>query len=504
MSVAKHFVKILFPIQYEYDKEKKINLDEIMVSQNGKKAHKLFQKIGFENVELRKGLSDLFSKEDNKSRIMYGYRVDRNVHQYLSLPRRISDTIQFYCRSKNRVEPYQVKIADISLYLFESGVGFIEAEFEHQNNNVEELIACNYFMSEIGDNNNYFVASQQIWREEKKTKEKIEIRFTLKELLEKVLVHIPGVTDFYSGKEWETAYKKGIVYSYILMDAKPENFEELLFNMKQNYKSSYKAPKRYVELQDDPTVLQQFENSYWVSSYNGATNISIKTNDKTTNEFFEHNFYAGMHNVYFILFLAVLHQKYTLLKLMWEMGELDRLENDFRIMKEQLDKTKIYQTEAAYLRFRDFFKFPSYIQHINEYYDLLYRTLNIEELYKDFSQDLKNIEDICKLYIEKITNHQMAKNKLKKAIVKAATTLLTAFLGFTTLLNESWSFVEKAYGIPAGTISIPVVFVTIVLAIPSVVGITEAIENVQVLRMQERIAKNENPEMVKKTKKDRK
>lgn len=475
--VVKHFVKVIFPFQYNQKEE--FDLDEIHCSLNGEKTYKVFQKIGFESVELRRGLSDLFTKEEHKSRIMTAYRVDKIVRGYFDLPQKPTGTIEFYSRAKERTIPYCVELSDMSLYLFESGVGFVEVELRSKSNDLTEQISCNYFLSEIGNEKNYFVVSKKVWKEETKTTEIVKKRFTLKQLLNQMLEYIPGVTDLYSGKKWEKVYKKGIVYSYILMDKKPENFEEVLFNIRQNYKESYKAPKKYNCLQDDPAVLQQFENSYWVSSYNGATNISIKTEDVVTNNFFENDFYGKMHNVYWVLFLAVLHQRYLILKLMWEMGELDCLDFEVSTMKEQLMKAISYKNEVACLQFRDFFKFPSDIQHINDYYKLLYRTFSIEELYRILSNDLNSIEEICKVYVLKINKHEELKKQKRKAIVKAVSTIFTAMLGAITVLNDSWLLLEKAYGIQKGSFSIAVILVTIMLAFPSVVGVIEAIGNVK-------------------------
>ena len=147
--VVKHFVKVIFPFQYNQKEE--FDLDEIHCSLNGEKTYKVFQKIGFESVELRRGLSDLFTKEEHKSRIMTAYRVDKIVRGYFDLPQKPTGTIEFYSRAKERTIPYCVELSDMSLYLFESGVGFVEVELRSKSNDLTEQISCNYFLSEIGN-----------------------------------------------------------------------------------------------------------------------------------------------------------------------------------------------------------------------------------------------------------------------------------------------------------------------------------------------------------------
>jgi len=499
MAVIKHFVKVIFP--FLYDKKSAAGVGEVIVSTKKGIQYKLFQSIGFEHIELRKGLTDLFSSEENKSKIMYGYRIDKNMREQVGLPKKVTESISFFCRAKECSEPYEVEIVDVVLYLFESEIGFVEVEFKHHTDEMEKIISCNYFLSEIGDSKNYFVIEQKNWCEESQRIEIQEKRVTLAELLKRVLDHIPGVVDFYSGLPWERVYKKGITYSYVLLSERAENFDELLFRLRLNYKESYKAPVS--DIKTEPLLLQQFENSYWVSSYNGAANVSIKIDDPVTNSFFENDFYIKMKNEYFILFLAVLHQRYTILKLMWKMGELDRMDLDYKAMKEQLIGVRKYQAEAASLKFRDFFRFPSYIQHINTYYEYLYKTLCVEEMYINLTQELSNIEEICAVYVKRISQFEAIRRKIRKAIVKTITTLIGAGIGVITLLNESWLILETTCGIPTGTFTVPVLLVTTILAVPSVIGVMEAFGNVRELIKEKKESESEMIMPEKRKKKNR-
>ena len=198
-----------------------------------------------------------------------------------------------------------------------------------------------------------------------------------------------------------------------------------------------------MSLKENPFVLQQFDNSYWAASYNGAVNVSIQTEDATTNGFFEQDFVHKMCNEYYILFLAVLHQRFAIMKLMWEMGELDRLDTDYANMKIQLEEARRYQKETADLRFRDFFKLPSYIQHVNDYYDLLYRTFCIDELYEDFCQDLNNVEQICGMYVEKIQKYDEQKKRCRTAWIECIVSFIAAMISSVPLLNDAWAVQER-------------------------------------------------------------
>lgn len=70
--------------------------------------------------------------------------------------------------------------------MLESEIGFVEVEFKHHTDEMEKIISCNYFLSEIGDSKNYFVIEQKNWSEESQRIEIQEKRVTLAELLKRV------------------------------------------------------------------------------------------------------------------------------------------------------------------------------------------------------------------------------------------------------------------------------------------------------------------------------
>lgn len=466
--IQRQFVKVIFPFLYNQTAENK--LETITVTSKKGKEKQLFKKVGFDNLELRKGLADLFSTEKNKSKIVNCYQVEHNSRSEFGLPNRQDEFMDFFCRGSEETAPFKVAITEVKIYLFESGVGFVEAEFNCQCTKTADLISCNYFLSERKTEDNYFVLTLKTGKEEYET-----VNFTLKKLLGNVLEHVSGVTDFYTGGDWETSVEKGIIYSYVYLDEKPANFDEILFNLRTNFKGSYKFPQDAMTLRENPFVLQQFDNSYWAASYNGAVNVSIQTDDNLTNNFFINDFVQKLHNEYYVLFLAVLHQRFVIMKLMWEMGELDRLDSDYAGMMMQLEEARRYQKVTADLRFRDFFKLPSYIQHVNDYYDLLYRTFCIDELYKDFMQDLNNVEQICSMYVDKIQKHEEQKKRRKAAWVECIVSFIAAMMSAVPLLNDAWAVQDRICGTTGAEFMWPVIVVTVFWGITFIGAIINAV-----------------------------
>ena len=124
-------------------------------------------------------------------------------------------------------------------------------------------------------------------------------------------------------------------------------------------------------------------------------------------------------------------------------------------------------------------------------------------MYINLTQELSNIEEICAVYVKRISQFEAIRRKIRKAIVKTITTLIGAGIGVITLLNESWSILETTCGIPTGTFTVPVLLVTTILAVPSVIGVMEAFGNVRELIKEKKESESEMIMPEKRKKKNR-
>lgn len=472
MKILKHFVKVLLP--FRYDVKGDCRLEQITVRTKREKEKHLFQKFGFEKVDMRNGLPEVFSSVENTSSIVKCYRVDSNSRKDFGLPERGTGRLGFHCRSKDVTEIYNVAITDVSLYLFESGVGFVELECNYESDDVAAYIDCNYFLCEIKSESNYFILPSNTGG----TGES-DMKFTVKQLLEKVLRHVPGVQDFYQDAEWGESIHKGIVYSYLYLDEKPKDLQGLLFHLRNNFKESYQMPVNDATLDFDPAVRKPFDNSYWTASYNGVTNVSIKTKNKSTNNHFEVNFVSSLHGAYFVLFLATLHQRFAVMQLIGKMGQLDKLDMDYETMRVELSVARKYQAEAANLKFRSFFRYPSYMEHINGYYEFLQKAYCIEELLEHFTSDLDNLEQLCTVYVEKIKVREEQLKRCKTAKIEIFVGIFGMIVGGFSLLNDALELVEKLSGVSAASFTAPVIITTVLLAVPSILVLWDAYNRIR-------------------------
>jgi len=457
-KIVKQFTKFIYPFKYEKNSPQK-RLDEIIFSSKGN-AMRVWERCGVDGHEIREDISEFFSDTDEEcpSRIADCYSLNLNCRSTLGLPKNRGDVLTFVCRNDNR---QKVSITDVRLYLFESEVGFAEITCGYQSQGIADYIDCNYFISEIKSDKNYFVFTKR-----DADAQESEIRFSVKELLQRMMAYAGEVQQFNNkGKDFSEI--KPIVYSYLLLDEKPDNLETLLFLVRKNYTESYKLPKSEYDIYNNPNVLQNFDNSYWATSKNSVVNVTFLVGDKKTDDFFTNNFSPRMLTTYYHLFLSVLHQKYAVQHFLVKMGRLDKIVEKYSVMNTQLKCAREYRAQAASLKFRAFFKIPSNIEHINNYFNLISNTYEIDTICDNFNADIDNLVSICDTYVSRINDHENMKRNIKREKIQALVVFIGGLVVFVTLFNTSWEILEKVCNetLPFFSPQVLVLFVVLLLSI---------------------------------------
>lgn len=433
-NITRQFTKFIFPFYFDGDT---VHPERVTVSTK-KGTLPVFERFSVATESLREGLDLMLSSEGGSAKVADCYRLNVNCRRYFSLPPRKTDWMLFYRRSDTT--PLRIALTELKLYLFESGVGYAELECEYESRKISDYIELNYFISEAKSDKNRFVCQQKVWNEETRTATTEEMAFTVSELLARVL----GTVGDGDGSVATPCYQKEkpLVYSYLLLDGQPENTSELLFHLNKNYKDSYK-------FSDDCTkvnTLHPFENSYWTVSLNGACNLSFLVGDPVTDSFFTEDFYRKAKDTYYFLFLCALHQRHAIAHITGQMGHLDCLGNDYYMMREQLKEARRFEAQALNLKFRAFFKIPSTVEHINNYYNLLYKSFEIGDFYTNFTQDITNLQGICQRYVERIEEREEKIKKCKAAKTEILVSIAGTVVAEVTVFNGSWDLIEKILG----------------------------------------------------------
>ncbi len=470
-KIIKQFTKFLFPFRYSL---KDTALCKLTADNENNGLDHPFVRFHPKSEGLRMGIGEMLCG-NSSAKIADCFELPAIKRTLFNLPHRAVDTISFHTRYKGN-SFYNVTVENVRLYFFESEVGFVEVEFGYCSDKLEDYVECNYFISEIKSDENIFEYERKLNKEESE-----KYIFTLKELVCKLLSYVGGVLDIKKDCFPDFNADKCIIYSYLLTDKKPENLDKLLFTLRRNYKGSYKVPCDK-DILSDSHIKQQFENSYWTASYNGAVNLSFCTGDKTTDLFFNSNFYSKMKDTYYTLFLHVLHQRFAMMKYIGDMGHLDTLGNDYLVMKRELKAAENYYAKAANLEFRAFFKLPSNVEHVNEYFNLLLKTFKINELKLSFDNDLKTLTDICQTYVSRIKRRDEKIIERRKKKIEIFVSLLGTLLAVVTLLNSYWGLLEKLSGNSIDFWSIQILVFASALLVPLITVAIDIVYSVKDIR----------------------
>jgi len=466
------FTKFVFPFRYEEGQ-----LDPMLPKCQGKHGERcVFEPISMSTEELRDGLDDLLSLDGGSAKVADCYRLNANSRSYFNLPNRKTDYLELHSRQGNDNQPYRVTVSEIGVYLFESGVGVLEIECGYESDSVDDYINLNYFISEVKSEKNYFISTREKFDQQTRTKTQIEYKFTVKELVDGIIASM--LTD----KEIERPVKlfdiKPIVYSYMLLNERPENYEVLLKYAAKNFKDSYQLSEESFPV----NFYNPFDNSYWGVTMKGVVNISHLTDNEGTNDFFKNLFYEKMKRTYFVLFLHVIHQKYATMLMLSKMGQLDRLAMNYRVMKQELLQAQRCRSEAYNLMFRAFFQVPSEQEHVNKYYEYLFRNFRVNDLQTNFKNDIANLENICDTYIRRIKTRKNKIKEKKSALTEIFVAIFGTVVAEITLINSSWDLIEKLYGRSVGIYSTAVIALLATMVLPLVTITVDVIKRIKDIR----------------------
>lgn len=433
-KIVKQFTKFIFPFTYEKD----LVAPKKALATTKKGAEiSIFEPFSQGAESLRDGLDALLSMDGGASKIADCYKLNINCRRGFNLPPRKNEQLSFVSRQSD--EEMKVAITELKLYFFESSVGFAELECEYESHSLDDYIHLNYFIGEAKSDKNRFIYHEKMWNEESKETDIVEHSFTVESLLDSVFAKLSLQNE---AVKFNYRKAKPMMYSCIVLDEKPEDLKETIHNIANNYKLSYKFDDSCAKVK----TLTSFENSTWAASLNGVVNVSFLTGDELTDSFFTNDFLVKTRNTYFFLYLNVIHQRGAVIRLMAEMGRLDRLENDYYVMDDQLRIARRYEMEAINLKFRAFFRCPSTYDHVNNYYDMLYSAYQIGDFYAHFSSDMSNLQGICSKYVERIKERDKKFKQIRSAKAEIFISVFGAIIATVTLFNNSWSLVEKVMG----------------------------------------------------------
>ncbi|WP_442596639.1 hypothetical protein [Neobacillus sp. D3-1R] len=321
-------------------------------------------------------VSNLISNNDDaKGKIGKAFSLHTNRRGEFGLTDHINQILSF----ERKEESHFITLEDIDVYLFETQIGFISIKLTIKGNENSEAPTIKEFINTSYQLKRFYYGKNTLGYENQKVDLKVLINQITKEL---------NVQSFF---EKVDKPHHALMFSSILLDKNEANQKALptyLYEMRKSFTQNYLPSKWDLDTENNPDIFQAFENSYWGVSLEGLSNIAFLTGDKETDQFFEKSFFDNLEQTYFYLYLLVLQQKYTLLKLSIEAGSLHEHISKLTV-SEQSETVNNFKERVIRFIVRGNYRQASYITHHADLYKIIRQRLGIDELLEELHNELE-------------------------------------------------------------------------------------------------------------------
>ena len=356
-------------------------------------------------------------------------------------------------------EQFKIYSHEIGLSIFRNGIGFVwyDISLRHMDTSfVTDTDIIINFQNKFKELNRKSNISRIVLEEN-------DSSFVLGEWIENTLLADITGKRFYPGRIHcsNSGYStkvpdKALLYTYYIAfgDMDTQELLKLNYRLSSGYDTKYKLPNSIVE-----NCFTPFENVVWKITKEGC-GCSVNTDENDS--FFTRLFVDKVRNDYFILYLLLLYQSYSLL-MYAEKIELKMSANPEFYLNSK-DDTKIQRLLAEMNTFtmKSTHASVSHIQHQNDFYEYGMTRLRIRE---DAESVVAGAESL-----DEMQNLVEAKEKEKNdSVINTALALLSVWAFFSAIsdgvASVNWLFFdENLFTNPAYSIA-SIIMATIVCGV---------------------------------------
>ena len=423
MSIKKIYSKQLIYFQYASD------FNNVCERLNQSHSLKAFDNVVSRDIKLSEYIKDRL----NDSNFLSSYSLNYNYNKfYVDPSKRRNISLSF--NASDKLELNHFNIDNVRIHIFNTGIGFLELNYSFFMPGLESIINTIYKLKMLkGDSLKKVIFRKKIGKDDY-LYDDINIYDFIRDLLKMIgNISISNVNT------------EALTYNLVLLEKNKNDIslQKLAFKLSRGYKDSYKIK------QDDVTlsVYNEFDNITWGFSLEGATCVARLCDDVITNDFIENNLFSlngNLQTVYFMMYLLILNQRYSLFSIQNKLDrfirEKDSFNNEMLLTFKKIKNEIILFNSSAILF--DVGENTLY----SKYYDKLFKTNRIHQLIEEYKIKANSIEqqlDIFKIEVEQQkTKVENKKNKTINKIGKIGVIVaLIAFLPnfesvMQKLLNE--------------------------------------------------------------------
>lgn len=334
-------------------------------------------------------------------------------------------------------EQFKIYSHEIGLSIFRNGIGFVwyDISLRHMDTS---------FVTNTGIIINFQNKFKELNRKSNISRIVLEDNdrsFVLGEWIEKTLLEDITGKRFYPGRKHcsdsnylEKVPDKALLYTYYIAfgDLETPELSKLIYRLSSGYDTKYKLPSSV-----EDSCFIPFENVVWKITKEGC-GCSVNTDEKDS--FFTRLFVDKVRNDYFILYLLLLYQSYSLL-MYAEKIELQMSANPEFYLNSK-DDTKIQRLLAEMNTFtmKSTHASVSHIQHQNDFYEYGMTRLRIKEDTESVVAGAESLGEMQKLVEEK----EKEKND---SVINTALALLSVWAFFSAIsdgvASVDWLFFDE-------------------------------------------------------------
>ncbi len=365
-----------------------------------------------------------------------------DIPLFLPKNKRRSSYCEIYGNTTKGIKAkYRFNIEALTLYLFKSGVGFLVVDYDLMTQDLNTFIEGNYFLQALkSDNIKKMIFTRKVGRDTIESEPA-----NLLDTFDTVLSTL-NVTSFMErGKQLAFGGNavrypvEAMTFSSVLLAADTLNEYEIKKSanlISKGYKSSYKCSDESIE----ESLIKGFDNLVWSVSREGIVSIGSRCNDDVTNAFLENSFHGnnplGIPNIYFYIYLIVLNQKFTLIKIASDISSkmcgLDFGRDRNAIKKALLE----LRGEIAQLMLSGIFYDISSNSQYHWFYEKTRETLGIDDLMSELEVETEGLDSITEML--RIQDDEEKENRIRS---------ITKYGSIFVVLFGAWDVSELIRGI---------------------------------------------------------
>lgn len=438
-TVLQSFTSVLFPFRYHAEQYPDESFNPPVVKRSGKEG-RLWLPDPLKSYHLKENVSNYLGLGVLRGSIGQVYCLDDGFRRELDLPG-ARDELSFHHRGCD--DPDVLRLQGVRLYLFTTGVGFLELTMDGLGADADRINDVNYFLCEVKSDANYFTWQRRLGKDQAET-----VRFSVLEAVRRLTASLEDVEDFDAAEGLHYVDNKPLLFSYLLFQRFPADLGRKMFNLRTNFKGSYQMPAEQYDLRTAAGVYHPFDNVYWGLSLNAVVCCASLTGDESADTFFRTTFPGNLRQTYLLLDLLRQHQRYAIQDMQRiYIADCDELtEAKGEAIRAAYDRIHSLQRQAISFRLKCLFRDPTTVEHINDFDAFLARHLHINDSIREFEENVVQLDAAADGLRAKLERQEAAEKKKAERRRERFIYGITAVWSTIVCFNSAWGVAEQLAG----------------------------------------------------------